>query len=213
MIPFKLNGKPLKIASSWLDPTFVQYVQFLKSKGSTAEAISIFTGVDIEVIKKADFTGLDTVLEALSFLKVPYVFEKATPTVGKYKLPLNSKGEFNIQFESLGQFEDMRSTMIKTKDHDAVALVESYAKFVAIYVQKIRDKEYSFDKAMAMVPEVYTMPAHEVITTGGFFFAKLLTLLTGKQKTSRKASTPRKKFKQVTRNSKKSLAITRRSRK
>jgi len=153
------------------------------------------------------------VIEALSFLKTPYTFDKGTPNVGKYKLPLNSKGEFNIQFESLAQFEDMRAAMIKTKDNDVIALVKSYAIFVAIYIQKIRDNEYSYDKAMAMIPEIYQMPAHEVITTGSFFFVKLLTLLTGTAPTSRKANTPRKKRKQVTRSSKKSSAITRRSRK
>lgn len=213
MIPFKLNGKNLKIASSWHDLTFDQYVKVMESKGGTADMIALFTGIDVEVIKKANFTGLDTVIEALSFLKKPYQFDKSTPNVGKYKLPLNSKGEFNIQFETLAQFEDMRSAMIKTPDNDMVELVKSYAKFVAIYVQKISDGEYSYDKAIAMIPEIYQMPAHEVITAGSFFFVKLLTLLTGTAPTSQKATTNQKKKKQVTRSSKKSLAITRRSRK
>lgn len=213
MIPFKLNGKNLKIASSWLDLTFDQYVKVMESKGGTADMIALFTGIDVDVIKKADFTGLDTVIEALSFLKKPYQFDKATPNVGKYKLPLNSKGEFNIQFESLAQFEDMRAVMIKTPDNDIVALVKSYAQFVAIYVQKLRDGEYDPDKAIAMIPEVYAMPAHEVITTGSFFFVKLLTLLTGTATTYQKATTKKLKSKPVTRSSKKSLAITRRSRK
>lgn len=213
MIPFKLNGKNLKIASSWLDLTFNQYIKVLESKGGTADMIALFTRIDVEVIKKANFTGLDMVIEALSFLKTPYTFDKATPNVGKYQLPLNSKGEFNIQFETLAQFEDMRAAMIKTPDNDIVEFVKSYAKFVAIYVQKIRDNEYNYDKSLAMIPEIYTMPAHEVITTGSFFFVKLLTLLTGTAKTSPKATTNPKKRKQVTRSSKKSSAITRRSRK
>jgi hypothetical protein len=213
MIPFKLNGKNLKIASSWHDLTFDQYLKWLQSKGSTGEAIALFAGIDQEVLKTANITGLESIIEALAFLKAPAVFDKATPNVGKYQLPLNSKGEFNIQFETLAQFEDMRATMIKTPDNDIVELVKSYAKFVAIYVQKIRDGEYNYDKSLAMIPEIYTMPAHEVITTGSFFFVKLLTLLTGTAPTSQKATTNPKKKKQVTRSSKKSSAITRRSRK
>jgi hypothetical protein len=213
MIPFKLNGKNLKIASSWLDPTFDQYVKIMENKGGTADMLSIFTGLTVETINKAEIIGLEMVIEALSFLKKPYQFDKATPNVGPYKLPLNSKGEFNIQFETLAQFEDMRAAMIKTPDNDIVELVKSYAKFVAIYVQKIRDGEYNYDKAIAMIPEIYTLPAHEVITTGSFFFVKLLTLLTGTAPTSPKATTSQKKKKQATRSSKKSLAITRRSRK
>lgn len=213
MITFKLNGKTCKIPSSWLDLTFDQYIKVMESKGGTAEMIALFTGIDVEVIKKASFTGLDMVIESLSFLKTPYKFDKATPNVGKYKLPLNSKGEFNIQFESLAQFEDMRAVMIKTPDNDMVALVKSYAQFVSIYVQKLRDGEYDPDKAIAMISEVYKMPAHEVITTGSFFFVKLLTLLTGTATTSQKATTKKRKSKPVTRSSKKSLAITRRSRK
>jgi hypothetical protein len=213
MIPFKLNGKNLKIASSWLDPTFDQYVKIMENKGGTADMLSIFTGLTVETINKAEIIGLEMVIEALSFLKKPYQFDKATPNVGPYKLPLPSKGEFNIQFETLAQFEDMRAAMIKTPDNDIVELVKSYAKFVAIYVQKIRDGEYNYDKAIAMIPEIYTLPAHEVITTGSFFFVKLLTLLTGTAPTSPKATTSQKKKKQATRSSKKSLAITRRSRK
>lgn len=213
MITFKLNGKTCKIPSSWLDLTFDQYIKVMESKGGTAEMIALFTRLDVEVVKKSTFTGLDMVIESLSFLKTPYQFDKATPNVGKYKLPLNSKGEFNIQFESLAQFEDMRAAMIKTPDNDMVQLVKSYAKFVAIYVQKIRDGEYSHDKAIAMIPEIYQMPAHEVITTGSFFFVKLLTLLTGTAPTSPKATTSPKKLRPATRNSSKSSAITRRSRK
>ena len=195
MIPFKLNGKNLKMPSSWMDLTFDQYIKVLQCKGGTVEIISLFTGVDKEALLKSEFTGLEYVMEAISFLKEPFVFEKATPNVGKYKLPLNSKGEFNIQFETLAQFEDMRSEMIKTPDNDLVELVKSYAKFVAIYVQKIRDGEYNYDKALALIPEIYTMPAHEVITTGSFFFVKLLTLLIGTAPTSPKATTNQKKKK------------------
>jgi len=211
MIPFKLNGKPFKIASSWLDPTLDQYIKWLQSKCSTAEAISIFAGIDIELVKKASFNGLDMVLEALEFLKTPYQFEKATPNVGKYKLPLNSKGEFDIQFETLGQFEDMRSVMVKTKDHDVAALVGSYAHFVAIYAQKIRDGEYNQDEAVKMIPEIMQMPAHEVISVGSFFFVKLLTLLTGTAKGSQNTPHNPKKKQPVTEGSKKRLGRCSRS--
>jgi len=185
MIQFKLNNKPLILPSCWEDTTFGQYIEILKGKASgITEAISLFTGIDIESIRKAKFTGLDMVIQTLSFLNKTPDFKGKADKIGKYILPINSKGEYNIQFESLAQFEDMRKVINKIDGKDVVSITMSYAEFCAIYVQNIRDKEYSYDKAKAMIPEIMDMPAHEVIKAGSFFLIKLSNLLTGTTETS-----------------------------
>ena len=163
--------------------------------------IAIFTGMPEESIRKADEAGkinnIDKILSALNFLKTPAKFDKVTTEIGPFKLPLNHKKEFNIQFESLGQFEDMRARMLKVPDNDALELVNAYPSYIAIYLQKIRDGKYSNDKAKAMEAEIWQYPAHQVITLGSFFLIKLVNLLRGTQATSPTTNQNPKKKKPV----------------
>ena len=173
-----LNGKPITVTDSWAKTNFIQYLRLMKLKDDTVELISILTGMEYDYVKKARLENLDRLLFMASFINKPPDFN-ATPThIGSFKLPLNSNGVFDIQFESLAQFEDMRQIMTK-KEEGIYAHTEAYAKYCAIYVQKLRDGEYDGDKAMAMVPEIMTYPASHIITAGSFFFVKLQSLLNG----------------------------------
>jgi hypothetical protein len=211
MIKFKLNNKPLQIPSTWYDPTFEQHLKIMEKPLSTLEVISVFTGIEVEKLRTANIEGLDMVIATLSFLKKPITYDSKLTKIGKYELPLNSKGEFNIQFESLAQFEDMSSAMMKVPDKNALEHTKAYSKYVSIYLQKIRDGKYIPDKAKQMEAEVMLMPAYQVIVLGGFFFIKLLNLLTGTVQTSQNMSPNPKKRKQVLTNSKKRLGRSARS--
>lgn len=186
MIEFKLNGKKMQMPSSWDD---VKYYQYLKTfeitkDTTTSELIYIFTDIDVETIKGAKvIVGLEKVLGAMTFANKPMQTTGYCEKVGKYKLPSNStKKQFDIQLESLAQIEDMKAIM-KTLT-DIKSLAYAYPKFVAIYLQKIRDGEYSYSKAVEMEQEVLNMPAKEVVITGGFFYLKLMSLLNGTNPTS-----------------------------
>ena len=213
MIKFKLNGKPLSIPSSWIDITLDQHINLINNKAGINGAISILTGISIEALKKAKFEGLDMVIQAMNFLKKAPEYDGTVTQLGKYQLPLNSKGDFDIQFETLGQFEDLKACMAKVKESDTLSIFRSYAEACAIYAQKIRDGEYMPDKAQSMIHEVYQMPAHQVITAGSFFFLKLLSLLNGIDQTSQPTNQNRKKSKPALRNSKRNSVHTRQSRK
>lgn len=204
MIEFKLNGKKLNFPSNWHDLTFAQYLGIMQNKSGTLGYISIFTGIDIDTLKKAKIEGLDMIIQSLSFLRDTPKFEGNTEQIGKYKLPLNSKGVFDVQLESLGQFEDMRAVMMSIPDKDLLAHTKAYVNYVAIYLQKIRDGEYNPDEAVKMMPEVMSMPAHEIIITGSFFFLKLLNLLTGTHPNSQNTPQKSKKSKPGSKNSVKS---------
>ena len=152
------------------------------------ESLSILTGIDYETLKKSKIKGLEKLLYAARFMnKAPKLQEKPTK-IGKYKLPIN----FDIQFESLAQFEDMRQVMVKLEE-GVYAQAESYAKYCAIYCQKLRDGEYDGQKATDMISEIMTLPALEVISAGSFFFVRLQFLLNGIIPNSR--STPRSRRK------------------
>lgn len=208
MIKFKLNGKSINVASSWDDLTFDQFLKVLDLKDDSLQAVSLASSLDYELLKTTPIIGLETILQAIQFLHKPANYPTSTKTIGKYKLPLDSKGEFNPQFKRLDQFEDMRKIMIAS-DKGVKSLTEAYASYCAIYLQELRDKEYSYSKAMAMVDEVKQMPAKEVIPAGSFFLIKLLSLSTGTKTTSQTTNQKSKKSKPGSQKSKKSSGHTR----
>lgn len=188
-----LNGKPIKITDSWEKTTLSQYLRIMRMNNDTVELLSIITGLDYDYLKKAKINGLDKLLHAASFINTPPVVPDKPTKIGGFKLPLNAKGVFDIQFESLAQFEDMRVIMESVDMNDVTAITESYAKYCALYVQKLRDGEYDGNKALAMVEEINTYPALEVIAAGSFFFVRLWSLLRGTQTTSPNSAPSRKK--------------------
>lgn len=193
---FTLNGKKVNVIDSWEGLNFSQYLRGLKAGTDLSEIFSIITGVPAETIKKAKIEGLDKLMYAARFLNDSEALQKAMPEkptkVGKYKLPVDKKGVFDVQFESLEQFEDMRQIMTKL-ENGIYAHTEAYAKYTAIYLQKIREKEYDGAKAMEMVEEVMLMPALEVVAAGSFFFVKLQSLLNGTRPVSRHTRQLRRK--------------------
>ena len=185
---FTLNGKKINVIDSWEGLNFAQYLRIIKMGDDMVESLSILTGIDYETLKKSKIKGLEKLLYAARFMnKAPKLQEKPTK-IGKYKLPIN----FDIQFESLAQFEDMRQVMVKLEE-GVYAQAESYAKYCAIYCQKLRDGEYDGQKATDMISEIMTLPALEVISAGSFFFVRLQFLLNGIIPNSR--STPRSRRK------------------
>lgn len=194
MIDFKLNDKKVRIPSSWDDVSMKQYLSILNGEiKDTSDTIALFTGIDPATIKKATIIGLDKVIGALSFLNTVPDFSKRVDKIGGYNLPKD------IQFESLAQFEDMRA-IIKTCA-DIKSITNAYPKMVAIYLQKIRDGEYDYSKAMTMAEEVLTYPAKEVITVGAFFYVKLTSLSLGTPATSPPTTQSQKKSKPALRKS------------
>lgn len=188
MIAFKLNGKKVSIPSSWDDVTMSHYLSILNGEvNDTTAMISLFTGISQEALKKAIIIGLDEVIGALSFLNTVPEFKGKPDKVGMYQLPEN------IQFETLAQFEDMRALIKECKDIKSVT--KAYPKIVAIYLQKVRNKEYDYSRAQQMVDDVLAMPAKEVITVGAFFYVKLTSLLRGTPTTSRPTPQSPKKSK------------------
>src|SRR5688500_7148787 len=107
MITFQVNGKPVKVKSSWDDVTYGEYLAILDAGGDTSKILSILTGIDSETLRKSKIKGADQLLIAIGFANTTVQIINKLTNVGKYELPLKG-GKFDIQFESLGQFEDLR---------------------------------------------------------------------------------------------------------
>lgn len=215
MIQFKLNDKPVQVCSSWDDLTYNQFY-------GTMQPLDLRAMVTLFVTPSPDPTAqiagnIDALIAALNFIKKPAVWDKPVLQCGPYKLPINHKGQYNIQFESLAQFEDMRAAMNKITGTGTVERTKSiaglYPEFLAIYLQKIRDGDYSYNKAIAMIPEIRKYPAREVVTLGSFFLVKLTNLLNGTPDSSPTTTPNPKKRKRVTAGFKKLSGRSPRSRK
>jgi len=213
MITFKLNAQSYQIPTTWEDVTFKQYIQLFDLKDDTIQLVSIFTGLEYDILKNAVIVGLDDILKALSFVNKKPEFPGSVSQCGPYQIPNNTKGQFNIQHESLAQFEDMRQIMRKIPANDIKEHTKAYGKYVAIYLQKIKNGEYKPLMVPEMEDEVENMPAFEVCSLGAFFFLKLWSLSTGTVSASPSTALTKTKTKQATKTSKKRSGQSRPSRK
>lgn len=182
----------------------------LDLKDDTIELVSIFTGVEYETLRNAVIINLDDILKALVFINKPPVFPTHVTKCGPYTIPVNDKGQFNIQHESLAQYEDMRS-VIKKVGGNINQHTLAYGKYVAIYLQKIRDGEYQPLKVPELEDEVLNYSAYEVCTLGAFFFLKVMNFSNGSPKKSPLINPNQKKSKPVTKDSRKRSAVSPRS--
>ena len=208
MISFKLNNQSIQIPTTWEEVTYSQYLKLISMPDDMIYLVSVFTGQDYEVLKSAIISGLDKVLEALAFINKPPQFPPYVDQCGPYKIPANKEGQFNIQYESLGQFEDMRQAMLK-REKTTLGHMEAYSKYVAIYLQKIRDKEYNNKRVPELEEEIKSFPAYQVMALGAFFFLRLNGSLNGTKKTSPPTTPPRKKLKRGSKSSGRNSARTR----
>lgn len=206
MIYFKLKGQEVSIPTQWEEVTLIQYVDILDGKTDSIRLVSIFTGIDYETLKSSLIIGLDQVLIAMQFTQKPPTIPMPTQ-VGPFKI-----SNPDIKFESLAMFEDMKQAMINSPK-DLPGLIRSYADICALYLQKQRDGEYSYQKAKEMVKEVEKYPAVQVIGLASFFLMKLIGLTSGIVPSSQSSPQNQKKKQRVTRNSRKHSAATARSRK
>lgn len=208
MITIKLNDKPISIPTSWPEVTFSQWLQIIKMEEGIFNILAIFTGIPAELLAKMTIIGADKIVSALSFTSRKPEMPGYVDSVGPYKLPTNHDGKFNIQYESLGQFEDARM-IYKTMEGDKI--VDGYGKLVAIYLQKLRDGVYDSNKVTELELEIQSFPAIQVITAGSFFFLKLVSLSSGIPIVSLHTPQSQKKSKQASKNTSKRSASTRKS--
>lgn len=194
MITFKIAGKKVPIPTTWNDVTYSQYVYMIVPRSFT-EYIHIFSGIPLETLYRAQINNVDKLSLALAFLSLKPNMER-TAVVGNYILPGQP------QFESLGQFEDLRNLVKRypqkeRKDFDYTDFeteCELYLEACAIYFQKIRDGAYDPSKVQTVKDELKNASAVEVLSNGAFFFAKGLNLSLPSMKLYQRATLAMKRF-------------------
>ncbi len=179
-ITIELNGvkQEREIPLNWDQVNFEQFLKLIKAGDDIAEILSIFTGIEADVLRKATIQNLEVIINLLSFLKTD--FEPVVPEkcLG-YDIPKN------LEFESIGQFQDLKLEALEMKEE-----ISKYALFCAIYATK----PYDFKEAEKKKVEFLKAPAREVVGIGNFTLLKLVELINGIKPKSHQLSTPKKKF-------------------
>lgn len=175
MITFKIQGDKYQIPTAWSDVTYSQYIQLLSLQPTIANRINLFTQIGLDKILKAKLKNLESISLALSFLDVPFEAKLGATNVGKYPVPKD------VTLESVGQFEDLRALCNRRPpDLSTTANQTLFADLCleacAIYIQKVKDKEYDSEKVQWVKEELKKESCIQVIQTGSFFLFKPLHL-------------------------------------
>lgn len=213
---YRIDGKKVKVPTSWDDVSFRTYMKILRVKPNCTDNEFLGIMLDMEIDRKTEFENLDQVLKDMNFARYPKLIPESPTRLGTFifpqkiiwtrgnvwqrikskftKLPVFELGSVELPLESLGQFEDMRAVMAKHNppdeltDQERVAFAtEAYPKYAAIYCQKMRDGKYDHKKAMELAETFWDCSSTEVITVGNFFFSKLLTSFRSTPTTARQA--------------------------
>lgn len=164
-VTFKLNGikTQRELPTSWDEVTFRQLIAHSKAKDA-AEVLSIFTGIDVETLRKAKITNLPTLLSLLSFLKTPVDYVVPKEILG-YKIPQN------IEIEEIQRYADLELIIKDFKDGD-IANLDKYPLIVATYVVE----PYEPKHAEGLSEQFWNAPAMEVLAVANFILVNIRVL-------------------------------------
>jgi hypothetical protein len=205
-----LNGKLThkNIPTSWDQVTYKQFLDLVDCVDDYVKAISVFTGVPSEVIRKAKILGLDDVIHVLGFLR------QECPTriperLGLYPIPKN------LGFETIAQYEDIQEEVKRSKELTPKEQLAKYPLYCAVYACKhlsiercvaLDEKfpnegivygEYHWRKAEVMQEDFINCPVSEVLGIGNFTLLKLTALNLNINPSYRQPVTRMKKLKLV----------------
>lgn len=188
MIDIKINGEPLKYATSWDDVSFRKYLE-LVGKPGTYETLGVMLERPPEFFKKAHIEGLEDLIRRSNFLQKTPVILETPERFGNYTFPKD------ITFESIEQFEETRAEIERvTREGDLKEKTKSLALLCAIYIQPQWDGgQYDGDRARVIAEKIMDFPCLEVMTLGNFMQAKSIALRSDLSMTYLRRNIPMKK--------------------
>lgn len=180
-----LNGVTVQkeIPVSWEQVTFRQLLDLTET--DELKALSLFTGIEPDILRKAKITGLDKLLSALSFIHKPCPTNLICKEI--HTKETNYPVVTDIGFESFGQYVDIKQELdklekITDKDQKGMETLKIYPLLCAIYTVK----PYDFKVAESRVEAFFNAPCTEVVAVGNFILMKLIALRSTIDQNSRK---------------------------
>lgn len=166
--------KTVDIPTDWDQVKFKDFIRLKDRKD--LNAMSVFTGIDPETLKKVQCTNMDKFIGALAFLRTnPELFKLPTKLLGKYQI------RPDLGFEPYGRYTDLQEIVEENKQ-DGDKMMQKYPLMCAIYCL---EGEYDFNKAQQNIEEFDNAPCTEVLAAGNFLLLKLGALNSTTTKTYR----------------------------
>lgn len=139
--------------------------------------LSIFTGIEPDILRKAQISNLGQLLQILNFTSIPLDLRKIPDKIQGYEIPKT------LDFETIGQYMDIKDIIDRNTDQDKI--MEHYPEICSIYATK----PYDYNKAKEKIDEFLDSPCGEVLAVGNFILLKLIALKNTTGKTYQKRLT------------------------
>jgi hypothetical protein len=151
------------IPTRWEEVTFNQFIKLAGCASNYVKIVSVFTGLDEDIISRTPFANMETFDKMLGFIntKIPSAFPKSI--IG-YTLP-----DLNDEFKNV--FHIIRDDIKLARE--PIKRLERYTIYCAIYACKEKYGKYDWKKAEEMKDEFLEAPAPEVLAVGNFTLAKI----------------------------------------
>lgn len=208
---FKIGTPKIGITfpSDWTEVPYSKGVIIIEDRPDELETMALLSGVQIGKIR--DSTNFETIY----YLMSAYDFLNRLPDLARPRMPLSLvlngsrivfpnvlyQDKFDLGETSVGQIKDMQmitDNMIRaligepeegkeTRGLTELETIKICPFLVAIYLQKLIDRQYDYKKAMKLVSVISDqLSFYEVTNIGYFFLQRLAALRTGSKKDYRK---------------------------
>lgn len=194
MKKYTINNNTISIPEAWNEISYNQYFALIENKtDDNLVYISILTGLSPdEWLKSKDVATYEDVINNLSWLN-------ELPDISNIPYPKNIVLNGNtlkiperLDYHTVAQYKDIQNKVQQFAESaeveaSTIALMTIYPDMVAIYLQPQIDGEYSYSKAMELVPLVKNLKLYDIASIANFFLRKSIESKIG---TMNKLNTP-----------------------
>lgn len=187
-INITLNGVQVskEIPTRWHQVTFRQMIDIAKCQDTTSQ-ISLFTGVDVETLRKATIHNLEAVTGCLAFLERDKIEEVLPDSIAGNKLIKD------LENTSIDRYEDLKKIMAEFKEGDPVENIKHFPLIVATYAVE----PYDYKQAEELSETIWDAPCTEVVALGNFIVWRYVVSKTTPPQTFQNLATRRNKLKRA----------------
>lgn len=181
----KINGIAVsrEIPNAWHLVTFRQFLKLAECGDDMSKVIGVFTGLDPELLRKADIKNYDVLMSCISFMKSEMNMIIPSACLGM-KVPSD------IESEAIARYADVQSIVQQFKEGESN--IVHYPLIAATY---ITPSPYDFKQAEQLAERLLDAPCAEVMAIGNFTLRKLIASRNGTLNSSHLEGTLRNRLK------------------
>jgi len=185
----KINDEILEkdIPNAWHLLSFKDFIGVVKAGDELPKLLSVFTGLDPEILEKAEIKNFDVLMSSLAFLKTEMNLVMPSEVLG-ITVPRN------LEQEAVARYADIQDTASMFKEDDKIYNLEQYPFIVAVY---LTPSPYNYQEAEKLAERLKDAPCVEVVAVANFTLLKLDAWNRGMPITSHLEGTTLNRWRQV----------------